>query len=109
MHVIVLRRAVFEQNRWIASNLLAAFTEAKERSISRLKEVTAARFPLPWSFEYFRRTVASFGSDYWAYGIEPNIATLNTFLQYALEQGVAARTVAVDDLFPAEVRSQFRI
>ena len=109
MHTIVVRRAVFEQHRWIATNLLAAFTEAKERSIARLKEVTAARFPLPWSFEYFRQTAASFGNDYWAYGVEPNLATLTAFLQYALEQGVAARPVSVDDLFPAEVRSHFRI
>ena len=109
MHAIVLRRAVFEKHRWIASNLLAAFTEAKERSIERLKEVTAARFPLPWSFEYFRQTSASFGDDYWAYGVTPNLTTLNAFLQYALEQGVAARPLSVDDLFPAEVRSQFRI
>jgi 4,5-dihydroxyphthalate decarboxylase len=109
MHAVVLRRPVFEQNRWIAANLLAAFTEAKERSIARLKEVTAARFPLPWSFEYFRQTAESFGPDYWAYGIEPNLTTLKAFLSYAAEQGVTRRLLSVDDLFPPEVRKQFKI
>lgn len=109
MHTIVLRRAVFERHRWIAANLLEAFTQAKERSIARLKEVTAARFPLPWSFEYFRQTAEAFGEDYWAYGVEPNLTTLNAFLHYACEQGVAARPLTVEDLFPAEVRSRFRI
>ena len=109
MHTVVLRRPVFEQNRWIATNLLAAFTEAKERSIARLKEVTAARFPLPWSFEYFRQTAASFGNDYWAYGTGPNVTTLKAFLNYAAEQGVTKRLLSVDDLFPDEVRQQFKI
>lgn len=109
MHAIVLRRRIFEKHRWIASNLVAAFTEAKERSIARLKEVTASRFPLPWGFEYFRQTTLSFGDDYWAYGIAPNLTTLNAFLRYSLEQGVAVRPLSVDDLFPAEVRSHFKI
>ena len=77
--------------------------------MARLKEVTAARFPLPWSFEYFRQTAARFGDDYWAYGVTPNLATLRAFLDYAAEQGVAARALAIEDLFPPEVTAQFRI
>lgn len=109
MHTIVLRRAVFERHRWIPRSLLDAFEEAKRRSMARLREVTAARFALPWSFEYVRQTMAEFGEDYWPYGIEANRATLNAFLQYALEQGVANRPLTTDDLFPPEVRVAFKI
>lgn len=109
MHTVVLRRQIFEQHRWIAANLLSGFNEAKQRSMMRLKEVTAARFPLPWSFEYFRQTAATFGDDYWAYGVARNLATLNAFLRYAAEQGVAAHPLMVEDLFPSEVSAHFRI
>jgi 4,5-dihydroxyphthalate decarboxylase len=109
MHTVVLRREIFERHRWIAANLLSAFTEAKERSVARLREVTAARIPLPWSFEYARQTAETFGDDYWPYGVSANLPTLSAFLEYALEQGVAARPLTVDDLFPAEVRRQFKI
>ena len=39
MHVIVLRRAVYERDRWIAMNLLKAFGESKRRSQERLVEI----------------------------------------------------------------------
>jgi 4,5-dihydroxyphthalate decarboxylase len=109
MHTVILRRPLFEANRWIANNLLAAFTDAKDRSIARLREVTAARVPLPWGFEYARQAAELFGDDFWPYGVNNNRTTLDAFLQYALEQGVAARPVTVDDLFPREVRHRFKI
>lgn len=109
MHTIVLRRAVFERHRWMAGNLLAAFSEAKARSMARLWEVTAARIPLPWSFDYARQTAATFGEDYWAYGVNANRTTITAFLGYALEQGVISSPLTPDDLFPAEVRAQFKI
>ena len=109
MHTILLRRDVFEQNRWIAMNLLRAFTEAKDRSIARAAEATAARLPLPWAFEHVRRTKAQFGEDYWPYGIERNRTTLSAFLRYAFEQGVSKRLLAAEELFPPEVQVQFKI
>jgi len=109
MHAIVLRRGVFERHRWIASNLLAAFSQAKARSMARLREVTAARVPLPWSFDYARQTAAAFGDDYWPYGVDANRTTLTAFLRYAREQGVISRPLTPEDLFPAEVRARFKI
>jgi 4,5-dihydroxyphthalate decarboxylase len=109
MHTVVLKRDVFERNRWIAMNLLKAFSEAKARSMERMAEVTAARVPLPWAFEYFRRTKEEFGDDFWPYGVEQNRTTLTAFLGFAFEQGVTRRLLSPDDLFPPEVRSSFRI
>ena len=36
MHVVAMRRAVFERYPWAAMNLLKAFTEAKDRSLERI-------------------------------------------------------------------------
>jgi 4,5-dihydroxyphthalate decarboxylase len=109
MHTILLSREVYEKDRWIAMNLLEAFTAAKERSMARLRDVTAARCPVPWLFEYVRRTEEIFGEDYWSYGIEGNRTTLLTFLKYAYQQGIAKNQLALDDLFAPEVRARFKV
>lgn len=109
MHTIVLRRDVFEGNRWIAMNLLKAFEEAKDRSMERISEATAARVPLPWAFEHVRRVKAEFGDDFWPYGIEANRTTLSAFLGFAFEQGVTKRLVSPEELFPPETHTRFRI
>mgnify|MGYP001201349490 CR=1 FL=1 len=109
MHTILLSREVYEKYRWIAMNLLAAFTTAKERSMARLRDATAARCPVPWLFEYVRRTEEIFGEDYWPYGIEANRTTLLTFLKYAHQQGITNEQLAPDDLFAPEVRARYKV
>lgn len=90
-------------------NLLEAFTVAKANSLKRAAEATASRFPVPFMSSYVMNTVASFGEDYWPYGIENNRVTLTAFLKYAHEQGVTQRLLAPEDLFPAEVRTEFKV
>jgi len=109
MHTILLRKDVFEANRWIAMNLLKAFNGAKQRSFERLAEVTASRIPLPWAFLRMQQVKEQFGSDFWPYGIEKNRPTLSAFLKFAFEQGVATRLMTPEELFPPEVQAQFKI
>jgi 4,5-dihydroxyphthalate decarboxylase len=109
MHALVIRRAIFESNRWIAMNLLEAFTAAKANSLQRAAEGTASRFPLPFMNSHVMSIIASFGEDYWPYGVEENRVTLTAFLQYAHEQGVTRRLLSPEDLFPAEVMAKFKI
>jgi len=109
MHTILLRKDVFERNRWIAMNLLKAFNEAKQRSFERLSEVTASRIPLPWSFLRMQQAKEQYGDDFWPYGVEKNRQTLSAFLKFAFEQGVATRLMTPEDLFPPEVQARFKI
>jgi len=109
MHVIALKKPVFEQHRWIAMNLFRAFETAKENSVARAREITATRFPFAWCFEAVEQVRGLFGDDFFPYGVEPNRRTLDAFTQYAHEQGVAMRRVAVEELFPAEVLSTFKV
>ena len=48
MHVLVLRRDVYERDRWIAMNLFKAFEEAKHRSLERIADIGASQVPMPW-------------------------------------------------------------
>jgi 4,5-dihydroxyphthalate decarboxylase len=40
-----------------------------------------------------------FGDDIWPYGIEPNRATLEAFVHFSHQQGVAYRKLKPEDLF----------
>ena len=42
-------------------------------------------------------------------GVEPNRPTLEAFLQYAFEQGVGRKRLAVEDLFARETLESFKI
>jgi 4,5-dihydroxyphthalate decarboxylase len=109
MHAIAIRRAVFERHPWVAMNLFKAFEEAKQRSAARVADVTAARIPLPWAAALAAEFTQKFGPDLFPYGVEANRPTLEAFLGFAHEQGVCRRRLAVEELFPREVRSRFRV
>ena len=72
MHAIVIRKEVFERNRWIATNLYRAFEESKNRSLARAREATASRYPFPLMNNYIQATTEMFGEDFWPYGCEAN-------------------------------------
>lgn len=103
MHLLVLRADVFARYPWVAANLVAAFTEAKDNSIARMLSGTAPHVPVPWGPVMARQAAAVVGDDMWPYGVEPNRATLEAFVGYAFEQGLTPRLLTMEDLFPASV------
>ncbi|MDQ2961975.1 MAG: 4,5-dihydroxyphthalate decarboxylase [Pseudomonadota bacterium] len=109
MHVVAMRREVYERDRWLAMNLFKAFDEAKARSLERIADMAASFLPLPWAPDELRSARELFGSDPWPYGIAPNRTTLDIFLRYAFEQGVCSRPLTLETLFPPEMQSTFRI
>ena len=109
MHVVALRRDVFERDPWVAMNLLKAFEEAKRRSLARLADVTASHAPLPWIGEYVARTRRLFGDDPWPYGVAANRRTLEAFLAFAFEQGVCHRELSPEELFPAQALTSYKV
>ena len=109
MHLAVLRREAYERNRWIAMNLAQAFEKAKRASLGRVAELGVSQIPLPWLAGHVQRWREVMGEDFWPYGIEPNRPTLEAFVQYAFEQGVCRRKLAVEELFAPETRESFKI
>lgn len=104
MHIMVVRRDVYERDRWILRNLMDAFSEAKRRTLEAIADGTTSYLPVPWGAEYMaemHRLVFPEGEP-WPYGIESNRRTLESFLLFCFEQGVTARHLAVDELFPPE-------
>jgi 4,5-dihydroxyphthalate decarboxylase len=72
-------------------------------------DIGVSHVPVPWIAEQVRRWRALAGEDFWPYGIEPNRPTLEAFLQYAFEQGVAKKRLALEDLFARETLESFKI
>jgi 4,5-dihydroxyphthalate decarboxylase len=109
MHCIALRREVLDASPWVAGNLVKAFEEAKARSLFRMSEATASRTPIPFGHLLFERAKATFGADPFPFGMEANRITLDSFCQYAYEQGVAHRRVQIEELFPERLTASFKI
>jgi 4,5-dihydroxyphthalate decarboxylase len=109
MHVIVMRGDILDRHPWLAMNLYKAFDEAKRRSIERLSDVTASHAPFAWLPSYAERMKALFGEDFWPYGLEKNRKTLQAFVDFAFEQGVCHRQLALEELFPKQVLASFKV
>ena len=102
MHVVALRRDVYERRPWLAQSLYKAFEEARAATAARMRETAAPRYMLPWLYADIERTQALLGPDFWSYGLAANENTLRTFLRYSREQHLAGRQLEPADLFAPE-------
>lgn len=109
MHTVAMRRDVYEANPWLAQNLYKAFIEARERSLARIFDPQTSRFMVPWIVDYAAKQKAFLGKDYYPYGLEENRPTLEVYLGWCHEQGIAKRLLAPEELFAPETATRFRV
>jgi 4,5-dihydroxyphthalate decarboxylase len=109
MHTVVIRREVYEENRWVAQALYKAFVEAQQHTYEDLYVTAALKAMLPWLTAHVEQTRAMMGENYWPYGFEPNRKTLSTFLRYHHECGLSERLLDVQELFAPEAMESFKI
>ena len=109
MHTVVIRRDVYEQNRWVAQALYKAFCEAQAETYNDIYETAALKAMLPWLTAHVEEARAEMGKDFWPYGLEKNHAALDTFLRYSYEQGLSKRKLSPEDLFAPESLEAFKI
>jgi 4,5-dihydroxyphthalate decarboxylase len=109
MHSVAVRKDVLERSPWIARSLFTAFEDARRRSLERAFDATVSMIPIPWAYEYARHGKALLGDDYFPYGIDANRRTLDAFLTYAHEQGVCKRRLSVEELFPKQMLSSYKV
>ena len=99
MHLVAIRRAVYEDNPWIASSLYAAFVEAKRVARARLRYAGSLAAMLPWLQDEIEEIDEVFGGDPFPYGVEPNRPTLEALVQYMHEQHFIAEPTPIERLF----------
>jgi len=109
MHTVVIRRDVYEENPWVAQELLKAFTEAKDVCLREIGDSSALRAALPWLHDELEQTRELMGEDYWPYGIEANRETLELMTQFSYEQGLSKERHDLEDLFAPETFESFKV
>lgn len=109
MHVVAIRREVYERHPWVAQSLSKAFDAARVIGLAELDETAALKHALPWLTIEVEETRRVMGDDYWPYGLERNREVLETFLRYHHEQGLSPRRFEVEELFAPETLESFLI
>jgi len=99
MHLIAIRRELYERHWWIARSLYEALVESKRRALARMRYGGSLAYMLPWLLAEIEEIDELFGGDAWPYGIEPNRATLEALVQYMFEQHFIAKPFPIEDLF----------
>ncbi len=99
MHLVAIRRAIFERDPWIAKPLYRAFDAAKNKAWTDLHNTGANRSMFPWVHAHVAETEAIMGPDPWPYGIEANRKTLTALTRYMRAQGLVSRAPALEEIF----------
>lgn len=95
-HLVVLRREVWEQQKWIARSLTDAFIRGND-----LFAASQRRFPYvsPWLDIDLEETEALMGADFHPYGFEQNRDVVDVFCRQAFELGIVGRLITSEDYF----------
>ncbi len=99
MHLIAIRKQVYERYPFVASSLYKAFCESKKIALEKMFNLRALRYMTPFLMRDVDEIYDLFDGDPWPYGVEANRPTLEAFVTYLQDQSLIAAPVPVDDLF----------
>ena len=99
MHLVAIRKDVYEKHPFIATSLYDAFVKSKKIALEKMFNLRALRYMTPFLMRDIDEIHEVFNGDPWPYGIEPNRPTLEAFMKYLTDQSLIAAPVPVDDLF----------
>ncbi|OBH08199.1 hypothetical protein [Mycobacterium sp. E1747] len=105
MHLVVVKRELYERHPWVALNLYKAFVTAKDLCLERMKGIGGhSPVALPGFLHRLDEARKVHGDDLWPYGVEANRKTLQTACRYSFEQGLSSRLVVPEELFAETLR-----
>jgi 4,5-dihydroxyphthalate decarboxylase len=99
MHVVVIRKEVYERNPFVAASLYRALCASKDLALTRMRSVGALYDMLPWLWQNIADVDKVFGEDPWPYGLEANRKTLTAFITYLAEQGMISKPMPLENVF----------
>jgi len=99
MHILCVKRAIFEQSPGIGRHLYAAFSKAQDVARQRLLDAAALSVMLPWLVEHLASTEKILGSEYWAAGFAANRRALAKIVDYMRGDGLIATDFTPEELF----------
>jgi len=101
MHTVVIREELWKGNPWIAISLHHAFAQAKEIAYSALNDPSPYKISLAWFRDPVKEQKGILGDDPWSYSLRDNHHVVATLMQYLCEQGLAAKSLKMEELFAA--------
>jgi 4,5-dihydroxyphthalate decarboxylase len=96
-HVVVVKDAVVEHYPEVAAQLVRIFEAAKQHAYRYWAD--HRRSYLAWFGAEQEEERALLGPDPWPYSIEQNRVVLETLLDYAAEQALTDRRLAIEEIF----------
>ncbi len=101
MHTLVMREELHEANPWIAENMVEAFEASKRWALEHMRFTGTMRYMVPWLNHELEEVDDMFaGGDPYPHGVAANRNTLETLMQYLVDQAfVADPAPPVDDMF----------
>ena len=110
MHVIGIRREIYERYPWVAQSMQKALILAQKKIYEDMERVSALMYMLPWLTHHVQLTKEVMGEDFWPYGLnDDNIHVLNTFLRYSYEQGMSKYLLKPEELFVPESLESYKV
>ncbi|MEX0803852.1 MAG: ABC transporter substrate-binding protein [Candidatus Binatia bacterium] len=98
MHTTVIKQEIVDKYPWVPINLMQAFEQSKKAAYKRMENPRIV--PLAWFRHFLEEQEEILGSDPWVYGLgEGNRNNIETLMQYAQEQGLISRKMALEELF----------
>ena len=99
MHLVAIKKSVYERYPFVATSLYDAFVKSKKIALEKLFNLRAVRTMTPFLMREIDDIWEVFNGDPWPYGVEANRPTLEALARYLAEQGIIAKAPRVDDLF----------
>jgi len=109
MHLVGVRRTLVEKHPWLPVAVMKAFEQSKKIAMDALADTSATKVTLPFIEESVKAARELMGEDYWAYGLEANRKTLETFLHHHHAQGLSSRLVKPEELFHPSTHETFKV
>ncbi len=109
MHLVAIHKKKVSELPWLPASLYKAFVAAKNMAIERLLEPNEPMATYPWIDGVIQEAQEFMGEDFWPYGLESNRKTLEAFLRYHYDQGLASRKLSLEEIFVPSTLSRSRI
>jgi 4,5-dihydroxyphthalate decarboxylase len=109
MHLIGIRKTLVEKHPYLPVAVFKAFEASKAAAMAALRDTSATKVTLPFVEERLKEARDLMGDDFWAYGVEPNRRTLETFLRHHHSQGLSPRVMKVEEMFHPSVYETFKL
>jgi 4,5-dihydroxyphthalate decarboxylase len=93
---VILRRDVWERDKWIARSLTEAFIRCNDQFAAAQRNFP---YVAPWLDAELEETAAVMGEDFHPYGFEKNRDVIDVFCRQAHELGIVGRVITAEEYF----------